>query len=94
MKENWISVKDRLPPLSYVESDNVDDAYEGIHFLLFTKEDVCVVGYLVQNQDKDDWNFGEYTWEIYIPCAGGLIEELDFDKVTYWMPLPKPPKKE
>lgn len=85
----WISVKEKLPPISYVESDDEDHPYEGIHFLLYSTQKCMCVGYLVKDQDEKSWNHGDLSWEVYIPNEH--IEDVDFEKFTHWMPLPKPP---
>ncbi len=88
----WISVKDELPKLSYLESDNADDPYEC--YPVFVKSDernVFCVAYLVREQDHDKWDFGEISWELYIPGNGGDILHRDFETFTHWMELPEGP---
>lgn len=89
----WISVNERLPPISYLESDNEDDPHEAYPVLVFSDEEpgIFSVAYLVKEQNEDRWNFGDLSWEIYIPNGGG-VDEVDFDVFSHWMPLPKPPK--
>jgi hypothetical protein len=87
----WIKCSDRLPEISYVESDDVDHPYEGYYVLLLSDENRCCVGYLVKEQDEEKWSFEDLSWEIYIPGEGRSIEEVDFEVFTHWMPLPKLP---
>jgi len=88
----WISVKKRLPPLSYYESDDPDSPFESYNVLLYCDPEICV-GYLVKNQDEFDWNFGDMGWECYIPDdGGGTIRKIEFKSVTHWMELPEGPK--
>ena len=88
----WIDCKKELPQVSYLESDNEDDPYEAYNVLLLGKfEKDIFVGYLVKEQDEDSWNVGDLSWETYIPTEGGSIENIDFDQVTHWMPLPNLP---
>ena len=90
----WISVKNNLPSLSYVESDDGDDPYECLPVLVFSSEKpgICCVAYLEMNQDEDDWNFQELTWKVYVPGDNMTIEDIKFEKFTHWMPLPEPPE--
>src|SRR5690349_18556236 len=94
MKMEWISIKDRLPPLSYLESDNEEDPYECYPVLVYSEEQpgICCVAYLVKEQDEDKWSYGDLSWELYIPSNGGDIIERDLETFTKWMPLPEPPK--
>lgn len=45
-KMEWVSLKDKLPPISYLESDNADDPYESYPVLVGSEEgpDVCKEG--------------------------------------------------
>jgi len=92
----WISVKENPPQVSYLESNNEDDPYECYPVLVFSPErpGIFCVASLVKEQDENDWNYEELSWELYIPGNGGNIEEVDFDVFTHWMPLPEPPKVE
>ena len=94
---NWISVNDCLPKLSYQESDDATDPYEAFPVLVFNKvkddEYEFCVAYLVQNQDKESWNYGEFSWELYVPGNGGTILTRDIEEFTHWMPLPKEPNE-
>ena len=85
----WIKCSDRMPELSYVESDNEDDPYECHPILLYCPQKCMCVGYLEMNQDEESWNFKELFWSTYLP--NGNIYDLDFDKFTHWMPLPELP---
>lgn len=89
----WINVEDRLPKLSYVESDNQDDPYESYPILVYSPESpgIMCVASLIQEQNEKKWSFGEYRWEVYIPGGGGSIDEVDFETFTHWIPLPEPP---
>lgn len=89
----WISVKDRLPEISYFESDNESVPYESHPVLVFSSEKpgIMCVAYLCQEQDEKKWSFGDFSWESYIPGDGGNIAEIDFEVFSYWMPLPSPP---
>lgn len=87
---DWIRVKEKLPKISYLESDNADDPYESYPVLLYSPEKCCCVGYLVKNQDEGRWDYGELSWEAYIPDVSA-IHDLDFDTFTHWMPLPNRP---
>lgn len=89
----WISVKDRLPEISYFESDDVEHPYESFEVMVFCPQEpgIFCVAYLVMNQNENDWNYKELSWESYIPSRGGHIEDVDFETFTHWMPLPQPP---
>jgi len=89
----WIRCLDKLPKISYLESDNVDDPYESYDVLLLSKEGDYCVGYLVKEQDENKWKYGDLSWEMHIPGEGGKIEHLDFDVFTHWMPLPETHKE-
>ena len=90
---NWISVKDKLPKISYLESYNENDPYEDYPVLVKSDENyVFCVAYLVKEQDPNDWNFGELSWELYIPGNGGDIIYRDFEEFTHWMELPESPE--
>ena len=92
----WIRVEDELPPLSYVESDNPDDPYECYPVLVFSNEipGIYCIAYLQKEQDKEAWDFGELSWQIYIPgINGGDIIDRALDEFDYWMPLPQMPNE-
>lgn len=92
MKYEWVDCKERLPPLSFIESDNADDPYEGHDVLVYSDEDlgICCVACLRKNQNEDSWNYGDLFWQVYIPGAGTLTD-VDFEVFTKWMPLPQLP---
>ena len=91
----WISVKDKLPQLSYVESEDSGYPYDSYNVLLYTSaahcEGVICVGFLEQEQDEDKWEFGDFSWVCYIPDEN--IVMVPFETFTHWMPLPKPPEE-
>jgi len=91
----WIKCSDRLPKISYIESDNEDDPYECYPVLVYSveKPGIFCVAYLEQNQDEDDWNFEDLFWQLYIPGEGRDIINSDLKTFDYWMPLPSPPKE-
>jgi len=71
----WISVKERLPKISYLESDNVEDPYECYPILVFCPEKpgIFCVAHLIKNQDENDWNYDELSWEFFINPALSLL---------------------
>lgn len=91
----WISVKDQLPPVSFIESDDENVPYECHYFLVFSDEKpgIMCVASLMQIQDPEHWNEGDFYWDLYIPKCGGNTIERDFDCFTHWMHLPQPPKE-
>lgn len=92
---DWIKVSDRIPQISYLESDNADDPYGCFPVLVFVPEKpgIMCVAHIEQNQDENSWNFGEYHWQVYVPGEPGDICGMDFEVVTHWMALPKAPEK-
>lgn len=74
----WISVKDRLP-----EEDG--------EYLVFMIHKTMVLGYANRLTDVDQFDFNENTsgWYDY-DSEYGFYQRMD---VTYWMPLPEPPKE-
>lgn len=92
----WIRVEEQLPELSYEESDDYDHPYESYPVLVFCPErpGIQCVAYLVQDQDEESWNYGDLSWELYVPGDGRNILEVEFSVFTHWMPLPHPPKIE
>lgn len=88
----WTKCSEKLPEISYIESDNEDDPYIGIYYLLYSPQNCMCVGYLTMNQEEHSFNFKELSWEIYSP--DGTIIDIDFESFTHWMPLPEPPNSE
>lgn len=81
---NWISIKDRLPPSGeYVLVANANDlSLFGVKIMRRYGGMIYSGGYVEfewQEDNCDDLG-GEITWSR--------------DKVTHWMPLPKPPIKQ
>lgn len=77
---DWISTKDRLPK-------------EGDGILLFIDKEVYV-GYRIDGEKH--WHIPNLNWVTIstghcFEC--GNADEISDDKVTHWMPLPKPPEK-
>jgi hypothetical protein len=88
----WISLKDKLPELSYLEEVGAD--YTCLPVLVFSKEapGSCCVACLCKNYDEDDLNLRDLSWNIYIPGEhGDWILDIDLEEFTHWMPLPGPP---
>lgn len=79
MPNEWISVKDRLPKKN---GDYL--CYDGnyIRLLSFAKSLYSVDKYTFTNEHRS----GFYDYDI----EWGYCE---WDEVTHWMPLPKPPKE-
>jgi len=84
----WIKCSDRLPEISYLESDNQDGPYKCNPVLCFSPErpGVFCVGYLLKKNKKKR----KFSWEFYIPS--GDISQGCFEEITHWMPLPNPPE--
>jgi hypothetical protein len=89
----WFKLEEKLPPISYVESDNENDPYESYPVMVFSKESpgIQCVAHLVKEQDENDWNFGRLSWELYIPGEGGHIVNADLETFSHWRKLPKNP---
>lgn len=89
----WFKLEEKLPTVSYLESDNENDPYEGHPVLVFSKESpgIQCVAYLVKEQDENDWNFGLLSWELYVPGEGGDIVHKDLETFSHWRKLPKNP---
>jgi len=73
----WISVKDRLPG---------ED--KGILITDGKLVTCCEISFWKSNRGEDCWtlqghNYGGWEYEI----------DIDWPDVTYWMPLPEPPKE-
>lgn len=85
----WISLKDTLPP--YVDVDNYGDWFP---VLVFSREKPgnCCVAYLCKICNEEDFNYGELSWNIYVPGENGdVLMGIYFTEFTHWMPLPPPP---
>jgi hypothetical protein len=90
----WISVKDRLPPISFREDDNPSMPYEPHCVLLYIPPP--------EGRDKDHALIivGIYEEEVLEPYPSigrwfnlnNDCQEL-FYHPTHWMPLPEPPIK-
>lgn len=90
----WISIKDRMPPSSFIESDNDEIEYEAIPILLYVKdrlgnkETEILVGWYEEEvlwpfpniKSFKSWN-GNNCYDLVKEC---------YD-VTHWMPLPESP---
>ena len=91
-RTQWISMKDRLPAASYIESDNDSDPYEA-NMVLF---------YIPGGKNPDDYEIvtGWYEEENLYPFPniphffgwnGKSLDDLDYKEPTHWMTLPEPP---
>jgi len=89
----WIKCSERLPPKSYIESDDADIPYEAHRVLL-----------LIPNSQDYDVMCGWYEEEDLSPFPniprwiGWVITDedgycVDLKTPTHWMPLPKPPQE-
>lgn len=93
-KMEWISIKDRLPPVEWSEPDEKGKRYSSDIPVLILREITCpngkkfnsiVVGELDTGGVPDRWIIGYYTvTEEY----GLEFESVEIDDVTHWMPLP------
>jgi len=72
----WISVKDRLPEH---KQDVLLYAFEAIENVYYT-----VVGY-------PDFDCNKWEIDGYLDTVSNYSIEGD-ERITHWMPLPKPPK--
>lgn len=78
MKEdNWISVKDKLPP-------------KGISVLLYGEYMGVCEGYLLHDYKPTYYGIEAQEWEREYMCMG-FNAEVNAG-ITHWMPLPEPPK--
>ena len=82
--QEWVSVKDRLPHKdgSYLVTANYFGKNQCIDVLGFVKDGETV--------DKYDLAGQKYVWCLYDSEYGYVST----DSVTYWMPIPQPPKGE
>lgn len=78
MMSNWISVKDKLPPLG--ESVIACALYKITPQCDFSNTIYVAWIEKLGVEDKPIW---QYSW-----CCGCFCQE----EITYWMPLPEPPK--
>lgn len=74
--QQWISVKDELPPLNEV--------------ILITDGDGVVAGKRV-NEDRLPYNFIEDDFDKLVDEDETSYNSFFAGAVTHWMPLPKPP---
>lgn len=87
----WISVSEKLPPLSFVESDDAEDPYESNMILLYISNDrgsehsEILVG-IYEEEDLSPFP-NIPSWASY---NGGSWHDLE-TYPTHWMPLPAPP---
>lgn len=76
LREQWISVKDRLPEPEEIVNKNSEDEFSlSSTVLTFGKN-----GFAIAMVERDEHH------EIFCSFDGDAIE-----KVTHWMPLPEPP---
>lgn len=92
----WINIKDKLPPLSYIKSDNEEDSYEGIHILVYYHDiyrnidhGICVA--YLESASEEDWDQNP-KWSIFIPGDNPGSRELGKINITHWAELPKFPE--
>ena len=91
---NWISVKDQLPPRSFVLRDDQECPYEAVMILLFIPAPEG------PGEDRSEVLVGIYEEEDLSPFPN-IAEWLSYDgdswtrlerTPTHWMPLPRGPK--
>lgn len=90
----WNKLTDKLPPISGLFSDEDDyDEEKNYPVLVFSPQDsgIQCVACLVQEQDEMKWNFGDLSWELYIPGDGFNIIYRDLEDFTHWIELPTNP---
>lgn len=93
----WKRVKDELPKISYLESDDYEECYRSFPVLVWyeemnNEEGIYCVAYLIKNQNENSWNFEQLSWELYVPSGGGDILRVGLSEFTHWMPLPNKPE--
>jgi uncharacterized protein DUF551 len=89
----WISVSDRLPPRSFIESDDDSIEYEGHMVLLFfpasegsPEENYEILVGIYEEEDLSPFPNIPH-WRVY-SNSWSNVESAP----THWMPLPDPPK--
>jgi len=84
-KNDWISVKERLPEAELVYESSFND-YESKNVLIQTKRDEIYSAYCVKRVYKDIKLKEEINWYTY--GTGGRKMKV-MSKVVAWMPLPE-----
>ena len=84
-KNDWISVKERLPEAELVYESSFND-YESKNVLIQTKRDEIYSAYCVKRVYKDIKLKEEINW--YTDGTGGRKMKV-MSKVVAWMPLPE-----
>jgi hypothetical protein len=93
MLMEWISVKDKLPPVSFVESDVESDPYEPYPVLFFIpghSDGEIVVGWYEEENLSPFPNIPRFVlWNGH-----NMDDSTEVGEPTHWMPLPEPPKRD
>lgn len=84
-KNDWISVKERLPEAELVYESSFND-YESKNVLIQTKRDEIYSAYCVKRVYKDIKFKEKINWYTY--GTGGRKMKV-MSKVVAWMPLPE-----
>lgn len=84
-KNDWISVKERLPEAELVYESSFNNNYESKNVLIQTKRDEIYSAYCVKTVYKDMKFKEKINWYTY--GTGGRRMKV-MSKVVAWMPLP------
>ena len=85
-KNDWISVKERLPDAELVYESSLNNNYESQNVLIQTKRDEIYSAYCVKTIYKYMKFKEEINW--YTHGTGGRRMRV-MSKVVAWMPLPE-----
>ena len=85
-KNDWISVKERLPEAEVVYESSYNNKYESKNVLIQTKRDEIFSAYYIRTTYKNNKYKEEIEW--YTHGTGGRRMKV-MSKVVAWMSLPE-----
>ncbi len=85
-KNDWISVKQRLPDAELAYESSYSNEYESKNVLIQTKQDEIFSAYYIRTTYKNNKYKEEIEW--YAHGTGGRRMSV-MSKVVAWMPLPE-----